>query len=236
MRRPPEVYVLVIETGDALVQWVRTGIVLLVVVLASPFALYAFNLGYAGMTRQLTYHSHLFLPDGVVSTTGIYGHMLAGAIVTVLAPLQLVPAIRRRWPSLHRASGYLVIAAALVAGLGGLIYIALRGTVGGPIMDLGFGLYGAAVLLSAFQAVRWARRRDLRRHRAWALRLCVLALASFLYRVHYGLWYLVTDGIASQPDFLGAFDLVQNFAFYVPYLLLVELYLRRRPTPALSTA
>jgi hypothetical protein len=37
---------------------------------------------------------------------------------------------------------------------------------------------------------------------------------------------MATDGVASNKDFSGTFDLVQNFAFYVPYLLLLEFYLR----------
>jgi hypothetical protein len=46
--------------------------------------------------------------------------------------------------------------------------------------------------------------------------------------VHYGLWYLATGGAASNPDFTGAFDRVQNFAFFVPYLILVQIWIAYR--------
>ena len=62
-------------------------------------------------------------------------------------------------------------------------------------------------------------------------RLFVLVLGSWLYRVHYGLWYLATDGLASTPEFTGTFDRVQNVAFYLPYLVLLEIWLRTRPVP-----
>jgi hypothetical protein len=57
--------------------------------------------------------------------------------------------------------------------------------------------------------------------------MVVLALSSWLYRVHYGLWFLVTGGLGSEPDFSGLFDRVQVFAFYLPYLLALEIWLRR---------
>jgi hypothetical protein len=31
--------------------------------------------------------------------------------------------------------------------------------------------------------------------------------------------YLVTDGLWSNPQFTGGFDLVQSFAFFLPYLV-----------------
>jgi hypothetical protein len=101
-------------------------------------------------------------------------------------------------------------------------------------MDIGFALYGLLLLLAALQTIRHARARRFALHQTWALRLFWLALASWLYRVHYGLWYLATDGLWSNPQFTGGFDLVQNFAFYLPYLLGVEVYLKRRSNPGTS--
>jgi hypothetical protein len=154
--------------------------------------------------------------------------MAAGAGITVLAPAQLIGPIRRRWPGLHRAAGHAVVAGSLIAGAGGLGYIGLRETVGGPLMDLGFGLYGVLLILCAVQTLRHGRAGRLAAHRDWAIRLFVLAIGSFLYRLHYGLWYMATGGLWSAEDFTGAFDRVQIFAFYLPYLALAELWLRRR--------
>jgi hypothetical protein len=78
------------------------------------------------------------------------------------------------------------------------------------------------------QTLRHGRAGRMAAHRDWALRLFVLAIGSFLYRLHYGLWYLATDGVWTAEDFSGAFDRVQIFAFYLPYLALVELWLRHR--------
>ena len=76
--------------------------------------------------------------------------------------------------------------------------------------------------------MRAARAGDVTRHRAWALRLFVLIIGSLIFRLHYALWFLLTDGLWSTPQLDGPFDQVQYVAFYLPYLAALELWLRRR--------
>ncbi|MEO0745994.1 MAG: DUF2306 domain-containing protein, partial [Pseudomonadota bacterium] len=127
------------------------------------------------------------LAGTLTSNLGMFVHMVAGGVVTLLAVVQWAGPLRRRWPRVHRMSGRVLAPLALVTALGGLIYIALRGTIGGPMMSVGFGLYGVLMAVAAVQTLRLAMARDLVRHRRWGLRLIVLALGSWLYRVHYGL-------------------------------------------------
>ena len=63
-------------------------------------------------------------------------------------------------------------------------------------------------------------------------RLAVLALGSWIYRLHYGLWFMVMGGIGVQSDFSGAFDLVNIWAFYLPYLIALEFWFRREARQA----
>jgi hypothetical protein len=205
----------------------QTGGLLLAILLAAPFVFYAADFGQDGLRGTLD-APHYLVSASAPANAGIFSHMLLGAAITLLAPLQLIRPLRARLPGLHRWTGRFVALGAGVTALGGLIYIALRGTIGGAPMDAGFTLYGILMLLAAGQTYRHARARRIQQHNAWALRLFWLVLGSWLYRVHYGLWYLATDGLWSNPEFTGGFDLVQNFAFYLPYLIGVEIYLRRR--------
>jgi hypothetical protein len=193
----------------------------LLVLLTLPFVLRSGMAGLAGLRS-------LGRSAAGTADLAIALHMVAGAAITALAPLQVVAPLRRRLPGLHRAAGRLVTAGAAITAAAGLVFILLNGTVGGPVMDAGFALYGVLLGLAAAQAYRHARARDFARHREWALRLFVLAIASWLYRVHYGLWYLATGGLGSDlSDFSGAFDRVQVFAFYLPYLGALELWFVR---------
>lgn len=191
----------------------------LLVLVSAPFALYATERGLsvAGQIEQTT--SRFFHTGAPLTTASIYAHMVAGGLITLLAPLQLVTVIRQRWPAVHRALGRTVAVLAGATALGGLAYIALHSTIGGAWMSAGFGLYGVLMLACVVMTVHYAKRRD-PRHRLWAERLVILALASWLYRVHYGIWQIATGGVATQPDFSGLFDQAQVFAFYLPYLLI----------------
>ena len=69
-----------------------------------------------------------------------------------------------------------------------------RGTTGGPFMDLSSTVYGLLIGLAAVETFRHGRARRWPAHRRWGLRLSVLVIASWLYRMHYVIWDLVADG------------------------------------------
>lgn len=197
-----------------------------------PFVLHAFGRGAAGLGGYTQACGRLCWPDLPAVTPSIFAHMILGAAITLLALVQLAGPIRRHWPAVHRWTGRMVVVASLGTAAGGFVYMAGVGTVGGPVMTLGFTLYGLLMVGAAAQTWRFARARDVASHRRWGLRLVVLALGSWLYRVHYSLWFIVADGAGTAADFSGTFDRIQVFAFYLPYLLLLEVYLRRRPAPS----
>jgi hypothetical protein len=161
-----------------------------------------------------------------VATTGIGLHFAAGGAILALGCIQLIGAIRARYPHVHRWIGRVYVLAAICAGVGGLLFILTKGTIGGASMDIGFGLYGVLTVLAAVQAWRHARAGRLLLHRAWAMRLFALAIGSWLYRMDYGFWFMLTDGAGHLEDFSGPFDVFMNFFFYVPNLIIVELLLR----------
>lgn len=198
---------------------------------ASLFGLYILAF-YAGalsdrtMTRWNQNLPGLYEPGNLVTTSGIATHFAAGAVILILGCIQLIPVVRSRVPALHRWVGRVYVSASILAGLGGLTFIVTRGTIGGPVMDLGFGGYGILTVVCAVQTYRYARARQLPEHRAWALRLFALAIGSWLYRMDYGFWLLLANGAGHLPTFRGWFDHVMAFFFYIPNLLLVELLLR----------
>lgn len=192
------------------------------------FAAYAMVFGLRGLGLDLSSETYLYTPDSVPPNLAVFSHMVLGGLIMLLAPLQLIGQVRSRYPRLHRIAGRVVVAGAIITALGGLGYIALRGTIAGPLMDAGFALYGGLFLVAAVQVVRLACAGDYIRHHAWALRLCVLIMGSLIFRLHYTLWYLLTDGLGSTEALDGPFDQVNYVAFYLPYLVVLEFWLRRR--------
>lgn len=192
------------------------------------FAAYSLQFGIRGLAFDLSQQTYIYTAESPLPNLAIFSHMLIGGIVMVLAPLQLVSRVRLRYPRVHRITGRVVTSASILIALGGLAYIGLRGTIAGPLMDLGFAVYGGLVLLAATQTIRHARSGNIEVHSQWALRLFVLVMASLIFRAHYVVWYILTGGLWSNEQLTGYFDQVQYFAFYLPYLAVLEACIRWR--------
>lgn len=212
-------------------RYIPTFLLLVLALNTGWFVVYSADLGLRGLLSQTPRDiSRVFQNDVILANTAIALHMLAGAILTFGAPLQALPILRRRWPGLHRRFGYLLFVLAIATGLGGLEFIALNGTIGGWWMSLWFAIYGTAMIWAAVNTVYFALAKDMQRHFAWAVRLIILAVGSWIYRMHYAIWYAATGGVASNEAFTGLFDQIQVVAFFVPYLLIAEIVLRWRIT------
>ena len=178
----------------------------------------------------------LFSPGAPAATAGIAMHFAAGGIILLFGPIQLIGRVRAAAPAVHRWIGRLYVGAAFLAGLGGLAFILVNGTIGGAAMDLGFGLYGTLMIAASVQTFRHARARRqpgrLAAHRAWAIRLFALAIGSWLYRIDYGFWFLVSGGAGHTHDYRGWFDIIMDVFFYLPNLAIAEAFIRARAAAA----
>jgi hypothetical protein len=191
-------------------------------------AFYAAALYQGDMQRWNGVLPKLYQSGATTATTGIGLHFAAGGIILILGSIQLIESVRLRFPALHRWIGRIYIAACLFASIGGLTFIVVTGTIGGTVMDIGFGLYGILMGLSAVQTYRYAVKRNTGAHQLWALRLYALAIGSWLYRMDYGFWIMLTDGLGHADKFRGPFDQFMAFFFYIPNLLVVEVLMRAR--------
>lgn len=225
-----------LPSRSPVLQWSGTGLVAASWASAAIFGLYvlAFYIGAipAGNLDQWNQNlAGLYEKNNLAAILAIAAHFATGAVILLLGPVQLIDAIRRRWPAVHRWIGRVYVLTAAVAGVGGLGFIAAKGTIGGTQMNIGFAGYGVLIVLAAVETYRHARNLRFQKHRAWAIRLFALAIGSWLYRMDYGLWLTAAHGIGHTHTFRGPFDIVMSFFFYLPNLALAELYLRTRRMP-----
>ena len=188
-------------------------------------AFYAVSLVKGEMSQWNEVLPGLYDPNTRNATIGIGVHFAAGGIILVLGCIQLINSIRVKFPALHRWLGRIYILASLAAGIGGLTFIFIKGTIGGIIMDIGFALYGILMILAAVETFRHAYGKRFEKHRAWALRLFALAIGSWLYRMDYGFWFLFTNELGHTASFSGPFDYFMDFFFYLPNLLVAEIFI-----------
>lgn len=226
---------------DTLLRWSVRSLVAIVWLSSAIFAVYiiAYYIGaiYAGtLTDWNESLPRLYVADSLAANLGIGIHFGLGAVLLLLGPIQLLAIVRHRWPTFHRWTGRIYATAALVTGAGGLVYILMRGTVGGTPMSIGFGLYGTLMIVAAIQTVRYAMAGRTEIHRAWAIRLFALAIGSWLYRMEYGTWSVLMGKLGRTQDFTGWFDVIMAFAFYVPNLIVAEFFIRGRQANAPAAA
>jgi len=218
---------------ETLFRWSATALVATVWISAILFGLYILFFYAAALFQDDMARWNGVLPDlyneeNRTATLSIGLHFAAGGIILILGSIQLITEVRNRFPNVHRWIGRIYVAASLLTAVGGLTFIAVSGTVGGTVMDIGFGLYGILMLVAAVETMRHARAGRIEIHNAWAWRLYALAIGSWLYRMDYGFWFILADGMGHTRNFTGPFDQFMAFFFYLPNLLVVELMLRGR--------
>lgn len=191
---------------------------------------FIFILGVALALNALTYlnfdvrYGFLKLKQQAIATgwylPAYYSHVLVSALILVSGFFQ-VNAISRRWPSIHRALGYVYVM--------GILFFAAPG---GLVMSL-FINRGSIVLTSFFvQGTLWfvftaiafnrVRQHDIESHREWMWRSFALTLAAITLRIYIFIFSYSTD--LSQPVAYS----VLSWLSWVPNLLLVEWWLRRQ--------
>lgn len=178
----------------------------------------------------------LYVRRGTAGNVGMGVHLFLGALLMLLGPIQLIGGIRERWPRFHRWTGWVYASSAFLVSLGGMGYILLRGTVGGTPMSIAFFTGGLVVAVASVETVRHAIGRRIRSHRAWGIRLFTILLSGWLYRMYYGVWGVFFGGLGRTRTLDGWFDQFLLFWYYVPTMLVAELYIRsRRPDASRGT-
>lgn len=170
--------------------------------------------------------SKAYVEGEPVLNTVLAVHLAFGAAILVSGALQLLPALRRAMPAVHRWNGRAYLVFALLMSVGGLWYAATRAQVGDTAQHLGITING--VLILAFAAIAWrqAWMRRIDAHRRWALRLFLVVSGVWFFRIALTLWIAVNRGpVGFDPEtFTGPFLSFLGFAQYLVPLAVLELY------------
>ena len=108
-------------------------------------------------------------------------HTSFGGLAMLLAPWQLLPGLRRRWPGLHRWGGRLYAGSCLISGIAA--YPVAFGTVAGPVAAAGFAAMATAWLGATALAWQAIRARRVAEHRRWMIRSFALTFSAVTLRL-----------------------------------------------------
>ena len=173
-----------------------------------------------------------FISRGYVSgdTMGNFAvimHVGSAVVIMLAGAVQLIPGVRNRYPVFHRWNGRFYMLMAVSLSIAGLYMTWIRGSVGDIFQHLGSSLNAVLIMLCAALALRYAVARDFKTHRRWALRLFLVASASWFLRLMFFLTLLVFGPVGFDPStFRGPLLTFMSFACYLLPLGVLELYLR----------
>ncbi len=156
------------QTRRTMPRWMTTTLLVLLAALSAVAAIVRLiqlaDASFFGATPSPDNAAYLAAPVAPVL------HLLPGAVFVLVAPFQFIPRIRARWPRYHRIMGRVLAALALFATISALYMNETHPEFGGPGKYWGNLIFGAAILISLFIAIRAIRRKDVPTHRAWMMR------------------------------------------------------------------
>ena len=155
------------------------------------------------------------------SPVSLFLHALCGATFGLMAPMQFIPALRRRFATLHRRLGWVLVTSGLTIAVSGLIMVALHPEAATLPLKATRVVVGALVLACLALGISAIRRRDIAGHRAWMIRTYALIMGAGTQAV-VGLPIFILYG---QPD-PAVMDLILALCWPLN-LALAELILRR---------
>ncbi len=198
-------------------RWMKPGLWAVGALLSTMIALYSYRYLWGGANRSPAILANLY------HRPWLCVHVAGACTALLVMPLQLVPAIRRRAPAVHRILGRLYAVGCLSGGVGGM-FMAF-GSTAGPIATAGFAPLAAVWIFTTVQGWRTAVLRRFDEHRAWMIRSFSLTFGAVTLRIYLPL--LMMAGLSPLDAYLTT-----AFISWIPNLLIAELILRgafRRP-------
>ena len=206
----------------------RIGTKTMFTLLALAIAAYSFAYLYLPVPA-----GNPFAAQFAISGRDVPLHLFLGGLALLLAPLQLSSWVRRRVPALHRASGWVYVAAVLIGSIAAFS-LALNAQGGAPTR-VSFILM--ALLWPGLTAIGIQRAivGDTVGHRRWMFRSVAMTYSAVTLRLVIG----IGDG-ALQLPFMPVY-IAAAWSCWTLNLALCELLLRwpatraRRSTPPLAS-
>jgi uncharacterized membrane protein len=158
-----------------------------------------------------------YVPGDAAGNAALMTHVLIAVLIMLGGALQLIPALRRRVPTLHRWVGRSYMLSVILSSVAGLYLVWSRGAPGRMSQHIAISLNALIIIVCAVFAWRAARARDFAAHRQWALRTFLAAGGVFFFRLGVFLWLVINQGpVGFDPKtFSGPFLTALAFGVYV---------------------
>mgnify|MGYP000559905449 FL=1 len=151
-------------------------------------------------------------------------HVVPGLLYLILAPLQFLSSIRRKFPTFHRWSGRFLVVFSLTLGIAAML-IGLFFPYSGLPEQIVIAFFGIFFVMSASIGFIRARQKDFKAHREWMLRSFSIGLAIVTMRLIF-VPILIVIGRPTTED-AQFWSIVSFTAAYFLHWFVVEWWIRQ---------
>ncbi|MEM7277205.1 MAG: DUF2306 domain-containing protein [Pseudomonadota bacterium] len=160
--------------------WIAVALILLTLII---FSIIRTLDTYGGSVAENVFEAR-YIQHPVITAI----HMISGMAFVLLAPLQFISRIRTRHRKLHRLLGRVLIAAALISGVYGLVTVVVFPVYGGLAASSAGWFFGPIFLFCVMRGVWHARNKRFVPHREWMIRSFALGLGVGMQRILIGVF------------------------------------------------
>jgi uncharacterized membrane protein YozB (DUF420 family) len=177
---------------------------------------------YRGTTLLLEWDwAPSLLPDRV-DNLPLLLHVTGASVFYLLAALQILPTLRRRFPRWHRQAGRVAVIAGVISAISCTWLTVAHPDARGPILYFGRLIFGPLWTIFLLQGYLAARRKNFPSHRDWMIRAFAVAMPAGTLVFIIIPFTLVLGEISVTLD-----ESIQSGAWVV-HLTIAEYLIRRR--------
>lgn len=159
--------------------------------------------------------------DGIV----YFAHIVPVIIMCCVGVLQLVPALRKKYPRFHRINGRIFFTLGVSGALTGLYLTWMSGLRFSDVGAMGVTLNGLLIPIFIFFAWRTAINKQFLAHQRFAVHSFLLVNGVWTFRLYLMGWYMANQGpLGNSRTVDGPADIALSFACYLLPMLIAELY------------
>jgi hypothetical protein len=195
------------------------------------FALYIFiAFGLAALTGDPTSANTSnmitgYIADDSVGNSMLLLHLLPAFVLSFCGIFQLLPYIRKHYPSIHKWNGRIFLSLGLSGAITGLSLTWVRGSRLSDIGSIGITLNGILIVIAIFFVWKFARKRKFAAHARWAIHAFILVNAVWTFRLYLMSWFIVNQGPnGNTANIDGPADIALSFACYLLPMFVAEVY------------
>ncbi|MEO1042305.1 MAG: DUF2306 domain-containing protein [Pseudomonadota bacterium] len=152
-------------------------------------------------------------------------HVLLAGVMTFGGIFQLIPALRRRFPGVHRWNGRLFLTTAIVLSVTGIGMTWFRGAHLSFVGAATTTINGLMIIVFGALTLRYAIARKIAIHERWAMRTFMVANGVWFFRLSLMAWILINQGPAGMNATMsGPGDILTQLVAYFLPLIGLEIY------------